>query len=176
MHSVRGRLTGRLIFTGLLVAALSACVPTYVWVKPGSTQQEGARDLSDCEMRAASAFPYSEQTIVTQQGYSTQGQTICGPFGNQVMCNTPGGGYVAPKGYTVDRNEEARVNAYNRCMVGKGWELKEEKPKQTSATVSKVPTNTIKPGTVGVGAACSRNVDCEGALYCVNGACKTEWR
>lgn len=158
MHSILIQSMWRQIILALLVVGLTGCVPTYVWVKPGSTQQEGARDVSDCEMRAASAFPYSEQTVITQQGYRTQGQTICGPFGNQVMCNTSGGEYVAPKGYTVDRNEEARTNAYNRCMVGKGWSLREERSKYSSSGDSR-PTEPRTPG-------CSSDEECGPNMFC----------
>ncbi len=152
-----------LIYAGF-VLALSGCFETYHWYKAGSTQQSSAADISECQMASARAYPYVEGTVVTQQGYRTQGQTQCNTFGNQVLCNTEPSQYVAPKGYTVDRNEEARTSAYNNCMRGKGYVLRRDEDKRAPSSQQYEERNRL-------GGTCRYTSDCGGVLVCKDTMC-----
>ncbi len=140
---------------------LCSCT-TYSWYKPGASPQEGSRDVSDCQLAAARAYPVAARTIITQQGYQTQGQTTCMGMGNMVNCQTTPSQNVPAKGFVVDGNEDARTNAYDNCMRGKGWELRVDKPASTATS-----TNLSKNNATG----CYGSAECPDDMYCIQGRC-----
>gem|GEM_PF-1601451 len=127
----RGHLAFFLLFP---IAAAPGCTQ-YHWVKEGGTQAQFNRDSYECQMEAVRAYPAA---IVTQQltaGYSTPGRTNCYSTGSaygsgntaygssSTNCTTTPSQSNAPVTYTVDANQNNRVQAGKACLFARGYKL-----------------------------------------------------
>lgn len=183
---IRGARRG-LILPLLASVFLGGC-STYSWYKSGATQQEWARDNSDCQLASARAFPAVRENIVLKQGYRTNEITNCsgGSSGSisptyigggatlntsgTVNCVTNPSQYVPPVVYVTDINEEARGDAFNNCMNGRGWQLRRDKPAAEKPSDRSV-ANFTSGNTVASGASCKTQFECGSGLYCLNSSC-----
>ena len=104
-------------FLGLAaVMALSACA-SGGWHRDNTSAAQFHQDRSDCEMRAATAYPVM---MVSQgNGYQAPAQTNCTSAGYQTKCTTTPGMSVQPT--QIDGNSDARLSATQSCIRGKGY-------------------------------------------------------
>lgn len=108
----------------LTMITLTGC-GNLMWVRPGGTQSESARDEYNCTSSAARLFPAREIQVEVWPSRTTSVQTHCQTdyFGN-INCTSTGGDYVPPVMGTRDVNKSARDDAVTMCMKAKGWEYK----------------------------------------------------
>lgn len=108
-----------------LVATLAGCAQK--WEKPGGTDVEFQSTLSTCRGRAFSMFPPNNYTIQTSAGYTTPAYTSCSGYGYSANCITTGGQYNPPTYMTLDRNDSARDQAVESCLMSNGWRKAERR-------------------------------------------------
>jgi hypothetical protein len=101
------------------ILALSALAGCGTWQRPGSTEADLNREMYECEMQAAQAYP---PVYSTEPGYTTAARTTCQSYGYQTQCTTTPG--VTYPGTTTDMNAIARTTARDSCMRSKGWKFK----------------------------------------------------
>ena len=160
------------IFLVISIFSLSGCFPTYSWYKPDATMRSRAADMSQCDMDSARAYPVLEKFVITEQGFKSGGQSTCRPSGDQLVCQSEPDYITDPKGYTVDRNADARDNAFKNCMVGKGWVLKRDDDQYTQQQ-DRRSNSQPEVSLADEGGVCVATTQCSGSLSCISGKCSS---
>jgi hypothetical protein len=102
---------------------LMGCAATYQFTKNGATRDDLNRDMYQCTLEAAQAFPLTVAQEVTH-GYTTPAQTACYKAVNgQYVCETSEGQNLPPSVTNVDVNADKRFRAVRQCMFVRGYHL-----------------------------------------------------
>jgi hypothetical protein len=133
--SLGARPVRRVLLTTPLLLMVTGCAQ--YWAKPGGTPDELAAAKDNCEAASLEWFPLAPQSGPLSQGYIVPLTTNCvsGPDGPH--CVAVGGGFISP-GYTeFDLNQPARYNAYQACLMERGW--RRAKDKQEADAIMRRP-------------------------------------
>lgn len=103
--------------TVLICAALAGCAAPGYWTRAGGNEQEFHADKAQCMSQAYSTVPRNPVAIGGSPGVST---TSCSGYGNTATCYTNPG--VAMQPVILDANDNARMDVFRSCMMGKGWQ------------------------------------------------------
>lgn len=104
----------RLAFVSGVVLFVAGCAD---WSKPGATPEALAADQSACHDKARSAFPPDLGPGLDAATGAAQPSVSCAP--NRGCVTT---GAAAPVGGAIaDRNAQVRDNAFDQCMMLRGW-------------------------------------------------------
>lgn len=107
--------------TVVLIAWLSACVPTMMFDKPGVPPGGGQNDLTDCQVEALAKVPPDKRVHSTPSMPATTEVSCFGTYYTHCTADTYGGGSST---YTIDRNVGLRDRVVVQCMERKGYTLR----------------------------------------------------
>lgn len=103
------------------VASLFGCAQ-YQWQKQGASQQVLDKDLYECEIEAAKAYPVAmvtQQLIPAREGPT---KTNCTTVSGRTECTTTPGKHEMPLNQTLDVNSSNRTNSTKSCMILRGYQ------------------------------------------------------
>jgi hypothetical protein len=160
---------------------ISACGPSYVWVKNGATptQREYDVDSMECSKEARVAYSRDERSYTMSQGGRAPSTVSCTPFGNQMNCTEHGGGYIPPQVITWDNNSDDRERFWYTCMNSNGWRRIATDERKSADASPDSAVNSMLPieddGTskyiVEAGGYCNESNDCVRGLACSKHKC-----
>jgi len=105
----------------LMAFTLSACQPTFEWVKPGATNASFNADKAQCLAQSYQYIPTANTPYALGVGTTSPGRMNCTGFGNTLNCTSYAGGYKPPPVVTLDANTGARNQYFVACMQGLGY-------------------------------------------------------
>jgi hypothetical protein len=125
----------RVLLATPLLLMVTGC--TQYWAKPGGTPDELAAAKDNCEAAALGWFPMAPQPILVSPGYIVPLTANCVPGPDGPHCVAGGGGFNSPMYSTFDLNQPARHNAYQACLMERGW--RPAKDKQEADAIMRQP-------------------------------------
>jgi len=129
----------RAALNGVLVCAVSACLPLSTYHKEGVPVSRLNSDQTACDVKALRDAPVANQVRQTPDRYVPP-RKFCDAEGN---CRVRGGYWIEGTIYTVDVNKALRVRVTDQCMASKGY-TPVEIPPCPSAVIQNTPPAATK--------------------------------